>query len=598
MRLSRWRAVFGAIWAAARWRTLVLGGLIVLSGVLPTVVIVLTGALVDAVSATIAQDPGSVLSGPVLLRLLQLMFCLAVFSAVVPALMYASFTADTALVFHIRQQVARLILRAPAVTALEDPVLADELRAIDDAERRGVLPRTVAALSNVATTRLRGLGALIVLLGFQWWAPPLLAVAWYLTNRVYLRAAENGVSVNMNDGAERLRRAEYLLSLAVRAPAAKEVRIFGLGAWLVGRYGDVWMEALGAMWRSRRTSRRLTVAAVLALIVSHVTVLGAMGVAASRGEIDGAALLVFVQAVIATSALGMIGDWQWILAQSLAVIERVARLPERVTSPSPRIAPARRDDPDEAPVAIRLDDVRFTYRGRDQPALDGVSLDIPAGQTLAIVGENGAGKSTLIKLLCGLYEPDSGSIALAGGLSPCEARSRIAVVFQSFVRYPLTLRDNVGFGHLGLLNDTDRLDDVLRDSGAQGLLTTLPHGWNTVLSREFEGGVDLSGGQWQQVALARALASVAGGARLLILDEPTASLEARAEAEIVRRILERRGTTTILVSHRLSSVRYMDRIVVIDRGRVVEDGSHEQLMKIGGRYAKMFSLQGERFVVA
>jgi ATP-binding cassette subfamily B protein len=212
------------------------------------------------------------------------------------------------------------------------------------------------------------------------------------------------------------------------------------------------------------------------------------------------------------------------------------------------------------------------------------------------VGENGAGKSTLVKLLCGLYQPDAGTVALDGGLSPLQARGRIAAIFQDFVRYPLPLRDNVAFGHLALADDDEALGAALADAGGAGLLASLPHGWDTVLSREFEGGADLSGGQWQRVALARALAAVRGGAGLLVLDEPTAALDVRAETELFERFLElTKDVTTILVSHRLSSVRHADRIVVIDGGRIAEDGTHEGLMRAGGLYARMYSLQAERF---
>jgi ATP-binding cassette, subfamily B, bacterial len=250
-------------------------------------------------------------------------------------------------------------------------------------------------------------------------------------------------------------------------------------------------------------------------------------------------------------------------------------------------------------VAVRLRDVRFTYRGRGTPTLDGVSLEVPAGESLAIVGENGAGKSTLIKLLCGLYEPDAGSVTLDGDAAPRDARGRIAAIFQDFIRYPLPLRENVGFGRLTLIGDEAALAAALRDAGGGGLPGRLPAGWDTVLSREFEGGAELSGGQWQRVALARALTAVRGGAGLLILDEPTAALDVRAETELFDRFLSlTRGVTTILVSHRLSSVRRADRIVVLHGGRVVEDGTHDALMRAGGLYARMYSLQAERFTAA
>jgi ATP-binding cassette subfamily B protein len=296
----------------------------------------------------------------------------------------------------------------------------------------------------------------------------------------------------------------------------------------------------------------------------------------------------------------------------MAVAERVtglrARLREQgiepVSSPDaaadgraphhPAVVPISRG----GKMAVRLQGVRFTYRNRERPTLDGLDLEIPAGQSLAVVGENGAGKSTLIKLLCGLYPPDAGSITLDGA-TPLQARGRVGVIFQDFVRYPLPLRENVAFGSLPLLDDPETLEAALRDAGGAGVLASMADGWETVLSREYEGGVDLSGGQWQRIALARALAAVRGGAGLLILDEPTAALDVRAEAELFERFLAvTRGVTTILVSHRLSSVRRADRIVVIDGGRVVEDGSHDALMRAGGRYAAMYSLQADRFAPA
>ncbi|HEX2076940.1 MAG TPA: ABC transporter ATP-binding protein [Longimicrobium sp.] len=608
IRLSRWRALLDLLLGTGRARVALFGVLVLASGLLPTAVILATGALVDAVPGA-GGASGAAAVQPALRALAVLLLVLAALALCAAALAYLSRVLDEAFSLEVHHAAALAALRTPGLAPLDDPAFADALQAVQEAERRGVLRVAASALANVATTRVRGVGAFAVLLAFRWWAPLLLAAAWYLTNRVYLRATENGVSFDLSDGAVRLRRAEYVRSLVLESPAAKEVRVFGLGRWLVGRYGDAWLEALGMMWRSRRANRALTAATALALAASHAAVLGALGWAASRGELDAAALLVFVQACLATSDLGLIGDWQWLLGQSLAVSERAAGLtahappaPSAIASSPPALPAAPAPTPAGArgaPVSVRFHEVRFTYRGRRAPALDGLTLEVPAGQSLAIVGENGAGKSTLIKLLCGFYEPDAGRVTVDGGASPREARGRIAAIFQDFVRYPLPLRENVGFGHLSLVGDAAALEGALGDAGAGALPGRLPRGWDTVLSREFEDGADLSGGQWQRVALARALAAVRGGAGLLILDEPTAALDVRAETELFDRFLEvTRGVTTLLVSHRLSSVRRADRIVVIDGGRVVEDGTHEALMRAGGVYARMFSLQAERFAAA
>jgi ABC-type multidrug transport system fused ATPase/permease subunit len=240
---------------------------------------------------------------------------------------------------------------------------------------------------------------------------------------------------------------------------------------------------------------------------------------------------------------------------------------------------------------VRFHDVTFGYESSARPVLDGFDLTIPAGTSLAIVGQNGAGKTTLAKLLCRLYDPQAGAVEVDGvdirDLELTGWRRRVAAVFQDFVRYELSLRDNVA--------PTGASDDdvlaALADAGA-GDLAEL----STVLARGYEGGTDLSGGQWQRVALARALCAVRTGAGVVILDEPTAQLDVRGEAEIFDRILTAtRDCTTILISHRFSTVRHADRICVLEQGRVIELGSHDELMELGGRYRTMFDLQASRF---
>lgn len=599
--LARWRAFLGLLWGASPPRVIVFGGLVLVLGLLPTGVILATGALIRAIPDVVGQGLSGPAATPALLALAAVGLGTAVLAVGGSLLSQQAAVLDAAFGLEVHHAVARAALEPADVATLEDPAFADELDAVQDAERLGVLQHPLTHLSGVLTTRLQGISAFGVLLGFRWWAPLVLAAAWHLTNRIYDNKMQRG------PGSARLRRADYLRSLAVDPAAAKELRVFGLAGWTVGQYGDAWREALDVVWRARTSDRRLNAAAIAALGVSHVLVLGALGVAASQGQVELAALFVFVQAVLATAGLGVIGDAQNWTAQALRLAERVTTLRARFA-----IGPAGSVDGDDADAAssaepmvrtggavgVRLEGVRFTYRGREIPTLAGLDLEIPPGQSLAIVGENGAGKSTLIKLLCGLYEPQGGRVVV-NGTPPRRARGRIAVIFQDFVRYRLPLRENVGFGHLAGMDDTAALEGALRDAGAGALLERLPRGWDTVLSREFEGGMDLSGGQWQRIALARALAAVRGGAGLLILDEPTASLDVRAETELFDRFLElTRDVTTILVSHRLSSVRRADRIVVVADGRVAEDGTHDALMALGGRYAEMYTLQAERFAQA
>ena len=242
----------------------------------------------------------------------------------------------------------------------------------------------------------------------------------------------------------------------------------------------------------------------------------------------------------------------------------------------------------------------FTYPGGTTPVFRGLDLEIVAGRSLAIVGANGAGKTTLIKLLSRLYDPDEGVVSVDGidlrQLEPANWQRRVAAVFQDYVQFEVSAHDNVAYGALDNRADAEAVVEAARLAGASPAVERLPDGWATPLTREVTGGAQLSGGEWQRLALARALFAVRAGAGVLILDEPTASLDVRGEAQVYARFLElTRGVTTIVVSHRFSTVRRADRIVVIEHGQVVEDGTHDELMSRSGRYAAMYALQASKF---
>ncbi len=247
-------------------------------------------------------------------------------------------------------------------------------------------------------------------------------------------------------------------------------------------------------------------------------------------------------------------------------------------------------EPTDVAPAVRFRGVGFTYPGGDRPILDGLDLEIAPGETVAIVGENGAGKTTLVKLLAGLYSPGTGSVTV-DGIDPRERRPPITVLFQDFVRYPSSVRDNVTAA-VPPPHDDAAVREALDQAGASGL----PDDLDASLWREGAGGTDLSGGQWQRVALARALYAVGNGRRLLVLDEPTANLDVRAEAQFHDRVVARTtNTTTVLISHRLATVRAADRIVLLRDGRVAEDGTHDELLERGGDYARFFTTQAAAF---
>ncbi|HEX2208907.1 MAG TPA: hypothetical protein VHG93_14615, partial [Longimicrobium sp.] len=274
--LARWRALLGLLWGSARWRVVVFAALAVAAGLLPSLAILTTGALVAAIPGAVEHGLTSAQGRPALLALSALVLLLATAEVCSAAMVQVSRTINTLFTLEIYRVLARVSLGTPGVAILEDPALADELQRIRDADRRGVLWQTTTRMGSVIVSRISGIGPLVVLLGFRWWAPLLLFAGWHLANLVFVKATERGVHVDVSEGAVRQRRAEYLRSLVLEPTAAKENRVFGLGGWMVGRYADAWQDALHLMWRNRGAQRGLSLAAAAVLIVAHAAVLGAL----------------------------------------------------------------------------------------------------------------------------------------------------------------------------------------------------------------------------------------------------------------------------------------------------------------------------------
>jgi ABC-type multidrug transport system fused ATPase/permease subunit len=428
---------------------------------------------------------------------------------------------------------------------------------------------------------------LVVLAAFRWWAPVVLGGAWVATN-VLLRKSSRWDDRSSPEVSLAQRHAQYAYRLMVDPPAAKEVRVFGLAQWLSERFAVRRRDVFERSWYERRLRWPALRWSVLLVVAGNGFVFWAMAGAARSGELDLVGMVVVAQCALGAAGLAF-GDDYWVRAAAQPVPKVLALA--GAMSDAGDLQPGSADAAGAPAGEIRFEGVRFAYERQDAPVLDGFDLTIPAGTSMAIVGQNGAGKTTLTKLLCRLYDPTEGTITIDGAdLRSFDIRSwrdRVAVVFQDFVRYELPLRHNVALA--GATDDDVR--DALRLAGADGIAEL-----DTILAPGYQGGTDLSGGQWQRIALARALHGVATGAGVVILDEPTAHLDVRGEQEIFDQLLTAtKGCTTILVSHRFSTVRHADCICVVEGGLVAELGTHDELMARGGRYHTMFRAQAARF---
>ncbi len=437
---------------------------------------------------------------------------------------------------------------------------------------------------------LGGIASALVLFGFSWWAPLLLLAAWGSTHWL-LR--ESGVWRDRNTDAVKTarRHTDYAYSLATEPAAAKEVRLFGLSPWLLDRFTSHRLRLHQLQYDATRLRERSLAGALVIVLAANALLFWLLAQQGYDGQLDLQAVVTYAGAAFGASSIAF-GGLSWALDGAAAPVVAIGALEPAMAAAGALADTGHHRPARERAPEIRFRDVTFTYPTGSRPVLDGFDLTVPSGASLAIVGQNGAGKTTLAKLLCRLYDPDSGAIEIDGvdlrDLDLDQWRHHVAAVFQDFVRYELPLGVNVA--PLGA--DDGAVGSALERAGALGLAEL-----STPMAKGYPGGVDLSGGQWQRVALARALAKVGAGADVVLLDEPTAMLDVRGESEIFRRVLGAAAeATTILVSHRFSTVRQADLICVVEHGRAIELGSHDELIVLGGRYHTMYDLQASRFV--
>jgi ATP-binding cassette subfamily B protein len=577
--------IAGLMWRAGRWIVVVSIACRLMLGLVPLGIIAVSRMIIDIVSARPAAGQGPVGA------LIALEFSLAVLGVILMrVLVFSDALAEER--FTERTSLEIMAHAAEMEEALyEDPSFHDRLeRARLQATDRVVILRTFGDLllnGAVAISLCVGLALysylyVLVLLASSLpvlWVEGAMSLRWY--------------ALKTRQTPQR-RYLDYLRLLASSRESSKEVKLFQLGAEIRSRY---LMSSRKLIEEVESEQRRRLIAGSIGIvgIAGQYGIYALVVLAAAAGKLSIGSLFFLLAAVTGSArALQEMFKAAASLADQANFLDDLAHFFE-LRPARPSGAMRRLDLPLKTGLEFR--DVRFRYAGSDRRILDGVSFTIEPGERIALVGDNGAGKSTIIKLMLRLYEPESGAILLNGiplaDYDLADLYRRIGIVFQDFVRYEVSFRDNIAFASLDRLDDPEALARAARSARADEVAARLPERWDQILGRRFAGGLDLSGGEWQRVALARAYLR---DAAILILDEPTAALDADTESEVFEQFTALAADRlSLVVSHRFSTVRNADRILVLADGRISESGSHDSLMRLGGRYAHLYTLQASSY---
>ena len=587
------RRVLGLVWDANPLLTLSLALLNLLLGGVPAIRVWLSKLLVDAVVNAVTTGTGTA-ALPEVAVLVALQFAVGALSNILGT---GANICQQLLQEQVSNRIQLVVMRHANQLDLvffERPQFYDLLQTVQrEAAYRPV--QMVQTAFMLIRQILTFVSLLALLVNLEWF---IAAAALISPIPAFVSSVKYGwQGYQMMRWQSPLRRMmSYLTNLLTTDVYNKEVKLFTLGDFFIDRFSRLFRRYYAEM-RALVIRRYVagTLWSMLTVLTSGLTFLY-VAYRTLAGSISVGSLTMYVQAAdgVANSFTTVLGALQSMYEHQLYLQTLFELLDFK-----PLINAPEHPVPFRRPIqeGIEFRNVTYTYEGKDEPALNNVSFKIAKGETVAIVGHNGAGKTTLVKLLARLYDPQEGEVLIDGRdvreYEPDELRNEFGVLFQDYVSYQFSARENIGIGRIERLDDASAIKQAAVKSGASTVIEGLPQGYDTVLGKWFDGGVNLSGGEWQKVALGRAFMREA---QILILDEPSAALDARAEYELFSRLQElAHGRTAIFISHRFSTVRRADRILVFEQGRLIESGTHEELVALGGRYAELFNLQAASY---